>query len=121
MLELSNVLLFTAVVGLQMSGFEPSLLCSCVCFFAFSVLFFGWVRGVKYCCRCFVLFFTPYPKYTWFWLFKLPKVWRTFWGGKLTKSGIPGWFLNKIGHLFFRDGARLRTYAKRLQNTRSGA
>ena len=28
--------------------------------------------------------------------------------GKLTKSGIPGWFLNKIGYLFFRDGARLR-------------
>ena len=24
--------------------------------------------------------------------------------GKLTKSGIPGWFLNKIGYLFFRDG-----------------
>ena len=36
--------------------------------------------------------------------------------GKLTKSGIPGWFLNKIGYLFFRGGARLRTYAKRLQN-----
>ena len=36
--------------------------------------------------------------------------------GKLTKSGIPGWFLNKIGYLFFRDGARLRTSAKRLQN-----
>ena len=36
--------------------------------------------------------------------------------GKLTKSSIPGWFLNKIGHLFFRDGARLRTCAKRLQN-----
>ena len=30
--------------------------------------------------------------------------------------GIPGWFLNKIGYLFFRDGAPLRTYAKRLQN-----
>ena len=28
--------------------------------------------------------------------------------GKLTKSGIPGWFLNKIGYLFSRDGARLR-------------
>ena len=28
--------------------------------------------------------------------------------GKLTKSGIPAWFLNKIGYLFFRDGARLR-------------
>ena len=28
--------------------------------------------------------------------------------GKLTKSGIPGWFLNKIRYLFFRDGARLR-------------
>ena len=26
--------------------------------------------------------------------------------GKLTKLGIPGWFLNKIGYLFFRDGAR---------------
>ena len=39
-----------------------------------------------------------------------------FFLGKLTKSGIPGWFLNKIGYLFFRDGARLRTYAKRLQN-----
>ena len=36
--------------------------------------------------------------------------------GKLTKSGIPGRFLNKIGYLFFRDGARLRTSAKRLQN-----
>ena len=36
--------------------------------------------------------------------------------GKLIKSGIPGWFLNKIGYLFFRDGARLRTSAKRLQN-----
>ena len=36
--------------------------------------------------------------------------------GKLTKSGIPGWFLNKIGYLFFRDGARLRASAKRLQN-----
>ena len=35
---------------------------------------------------------------------------------KLTKSGIPGWFLNKIRYLFFRDGARLRTSAKRLQN-----
>ena len=23
--------------------------------------------------------------------------------GKLTKSGIPGWFLNKIGYRFFRD------------------
>ena len=34
----------------------------------------------------------------------------------MTKSGIPGWFLNKIGYLFFRDGARLRTSAKRLQN-----
>ena len=34
----------------------------------------------------------------------------------LTKSGIPGWFLNKMGYLFFRDGARLRTSAKRLQN-----
>ena len=34
----------------------------------------------------------------------------------MTKSGIPGWFLNKIGNLFFRDGARLRTSAKRLQN-----
>ena len=32
----------------------------------------------------------------------------TFNLGKLTKSGIPGWFLNKIGYLFFRDGARLR-------------
>ena len=32
--------------------------------------------------------------------------------GKLTKSGIPGWFLNKIGYLFFRDEACLRTYAK---------
>ena len=39
-----------------------------------------------------------------------------FFYGKLTKSGIPGWFLNKIGYLFFRDGARLRTSAKRLQN-----
>ena len=36
--------------------------------------------------------------------------------GKLAKSGIPGWFLNKIGYLFFRDGVRLRTSAKRLQN-----
>ena len=36
--------------------------------------------------------------------------------GKLTKSGIPGWFLNKIGYLFSRGGARLRTSAKRLQN-----
>ena len=35
--------------------------------------------------------------------------------GKLTKSGTPGWFLSKIGYLFFRDGARLRTPAKRLQ------
>ena len=35
--------------------------------------------------------------------------------GKLTKSGTPGWFLNKIGYLFFRDGARLRTPTKRLQ------
>ena len=35
--------------------------------------------------------------------------------GKLTKSGTPGWFLNKIGYLFLRDGARLRTSAKRLQ------
>ena len=34
----------------------------------------------------------------------------------MTKSGIPGWFQNKIGYLFFSDGARLRTYAKRLQN-----
>ena len=34
----------------------------------------------------------------------------------MTKSGIHGWFLNKIGYLFFRDGARLHTYAKRLQN-----
>ena len=34
--------------------------------------------------------------------------------GKLTKSGVPGWFLNEIGYLFFRDGARLRTSAKRL-------
>ena len=37
-----------------------------------------------------------------------------------TKSGIPGWFLNKIGYLFFATG---RAYA-RLQNaskTRSGA
>ena len=34
----------------------------------------------------------------------------------MTKSGIPGWFLNKIGYIFFRDGARLRTSAKRLQN-----
>ena len=33
--------------------------------------------------------------------------------GNLTKSGTPGWFLNKIGYLFFRDGARL---PKRLQN-----
>ena len=40
----------------------------------------------------------------------------TYYKGKLTKSGIPGWFLNKIGYLFFRDGARLRTSAKRLQN-----
>ena len=39
-----------------------------------------------------------------------------FFFGKLTKSGIPRWFLNKIGYLFIRDGARLRTYAKRLQN-----
>ena len=40
--------------------------------------------------------------------------------GKLTKSGLPGWFLNKIGYLFFATG---RAYA-RLQNaskTRSGA
>ena len=36
--------------------------------------------------------------------------------GKLTKSGIPGWFLNKIGYRFFCDGARSRTSAKRLQN-----
>ena len=36
--------------------------------------------------------------------------------GELTKSGIPGWFLNKIGYLFSRGGARLRTSAKRLQN-----
>ena len=33
---------------------------------------------------------------------------RAFFFGKLTKSGIPGWFLNKIGYLFSRDGARLR-------------
>ena len=39
-----------------------------------------------------------------------------FFNGKLTKSGIPGWFLNKIGYPFFRDGARLCTSAKRLQN-----
>ena len=40
--------------------------------------------------------------------------------GKSTKSGIPGWFLNKIGYLFFATG---RAYT-RLQNaskTRSGA
>ena len=39
---------------------------------------------------------------------------------KLTKSGIPGWFLKKIGYLFFATG---RAYA-RMQNaskTRSGA
>ena len=35
--------------------------------------------------------------------------------GKLTKSGTPGWFLNKIGYLFFRDGARSRRPAKRPQ------
>ena len=33
---------------------------------------------------------------------------RVFNFGKSTKSGIPAWFLNKIGYLFFRDGARLR-------------
>ena len=40
----------------------------------------------------------------------------TYYIGKMTKSGIPGWFLNKTGYHFFRDGARLRTSAKRLQN-----
>ena len=39
-----------------------------------------------------------------------------FISGKFTKTGIPGWFLNKIGYHFFRDGVRLRTSAKRLQN-----
>ena len=43
---LSNVL-FTAAVGLQMSGFEPSLFCFCAfCFALFSILFFEGVRGV---------------------------------------------------------------------------
>ena len=31
---------------------------------------------------------------------------------KLTKSGTPGWFLNKTGYFFFATG---RAYAKRLQ------
>ena len=35
---------------------------------------------------------------------------------EIDKSGIPGWFLNKIGDLFFHDGARLRTSAKCFQN-----
>ena len=38
--RLSNVL-FTAAVGLQMSGFEPFLLCFVILFALFSVLFLG--------------------------------------------------------------------------------
>ena len=43
-----------------------------------------------------------------------------FGGGELTKSGIPGWFLNKIGYLFFATG---RAYARpqNASKTRSGA
>ena len=46
---LRNVL-FTAAVGLEMSGFEPSL--PCLIFFAlcFPFVFFWWVGGVNYCC-----------------------------------------------------------------------
>ena len=41
--------------------------------------------------------------------------------GKLTKSGIPGWFLNKIGYLFFRDGVRFYARLQHASQTRSGA
>ena len=37
---------------------------------------------------------------------------RQYFLGKLTKSGIPGWFLNKIGYFFVATG---RAYA-RVQN-----
>ena len=64
------------------------------------------VRVLSACCVI-----VPYPISELFCFYSF-----RFFFGKLTKSGIPGWFLNKIGYLFFRDGARLRTSAKRLQN-----
>ena len=74
---LSNVL-FTVAVGLQMSGFEPSLFLLLVLFFAlFSVIFFGWVRGLIISATPILLFFTSYPRYTCFWLSKSPNAWRT--------------------------------------------
>ena len=82
--SLSNVL-FTAAVGLQMSGFEPSLFPLFEPFALFSVLFFWWVRGVNYCCCSYSSIFHSIPRYTCFWLFNLPNVWRTFFIGRFSK------------------------------------
>ena len=57
---LSNVL-FTTAVGLQMSGSEYPLLFLCVFFALFSV-FWGWMRGVNYCCCSYSSILHSIPK-----------------------------------------------------------
>ena len=77
---LSNVQL-TAAVGLQMSGFEPSLFSFCIFFrfLCFPFFFWRWMGGISYywCCSYYYVFHSI-PKIYLFGVSKLPKVWRTF-------------------------------------------
>ena len=77
-----NMVLFTAAIGLQISGFGSSLFpLLCVFSLCFPFFFFGWVRGFNCCCCSYyssIFHSIPYPKYTCFWLVKSPNVWCTF-------------------------------------------
>ena len=56
-----------------MSGFDPSLPSFCAFFLrCFSFCFLGGWGGLTIAAAPILLFFTPYPKYTCFWLSKIP-------------------------------------------------